>query len=186
MDVVQLLEHHRVVEDGLGMVAFLPDLIAAMSFVGLAKRLESIEQPAASFAGNLLQKAAGGEFLQVAHHGWEIRGGYDRMEMIFHDDPCVELQLLVFPAIVDGADQDVAARGGGEDRKPADDRRSNEVSSVGLVDAINASHGAEGIARQMRVLQALVACDGGSADLEEDRPGWEDGSGKQGATVRER
>jgi len=146
MDVVQLLEHHRVVEDGLGMVAFLPDLITAVGLVGLAKRFQAIKEPAASFAIKLLQETAGGEFLQVAHDSGEVRGGYDGMEVVLHDNPCVELQLLVSSAVVEGADQDVAARGGGEDWKPADDCGGDEVRSVGFVDAIDATHGAGSIA----------------------------------------
>ena len=55
MNVIQFLDHHRIVEDGLGMVTFLPDLIAAVRFVRLAKRLESIQKPTPSLATELFQ-----------------------------------------------------------------------------------------------------------------------------------
>ncbi len=61
MQIVQLLEHHGVVVDGLRMEAFLPDLMPTAGLVSRPIDGEPVEQPVAAFVGQL-GTGAGGHF----------------------------------------------------------------------------------------------------------------------------
>ena len=67
--------------------------------------------------------------------------GEDGVEVVIEDDPGVDLQALVRAAVLEGADEDVAARRRGEDRQPGDDGAGDEVRLALLEDAVTAAHG---------------------------------------------
>ena len=122
------------------MEPLLPHLIAAPRLVRLAKFLQSTEEPMPSFAVELLNKAASREFFKISHHIGERFGGYDCVEMVLHDHPCVQSQLLVSAAVIERAHQDVTTGRGGENRQPADDRGCDKIRSIRIVYSVSATH----------------------------------------------
>ncbi len=66
VEIVQLLEHHFVGNNRLGVESLLPNLVGR-GFVGRAVIAQLIEQPIALFLGQALQDAACREFLEVGH-----------------------------------------------------------------------------------------------------------------------
>jgi hypothetical protein len=75
---------------------------------------------------------AGRELLQIRHDPRQIPGVRrdDRVEMILHDDPRMDTQALLPPAIVERPGEDVAAGRAVEDRKPVHDRGGDEMGSL--------------------------------------------------------
>jgi len=61
--------------------------------------MELVQKPVALLGLQLLQKAAGGMSLEIGEHLREIGGGEDRVQVILQDDPGVDLQALVRPAV---------------------------------------------------------------------------------------
>ncbi len=79
---------------------------------------ELVEQPLAAFGLKLGEDRAGGEGFEVADGIRQLRAGDDGVEVVVEDDPGVEAQSFVLPAVLEGADEDVATRACSLARQP--------------------------------------------------------------------
>jgi len=83
VQILHLLPHHRIVEDGLRMRAFLPDLI----LVGLVRGpvvAELIQQPLAPLRLDLPDKLLGGEALEIAQDRRQVGRSENGVEVVVH------------------------------------------------------------------------------------------------------
>ena len=60
--------------------------------------------------------------------------------MVLEDDPGVDLQAFVRPAVFERVHDDLASTRGSKDGQPADDRGGDEVGYLQLLNAIPAAH----------------------------------------------
>ena len=141
VQVIQLLFHHFIAGVSLRMKSLLPDLMRAFGFMRRTEKAELVQEPLAIFLLQLIEKALRCVALEVGHDAGEVGRGQDGVEMIVEDDPGVDFQTLVFAAVFEGFDDDIAAGFRCENRQPGDNRQGDEMGSVRLVSAIAASHG---------------------------------------------
>lgn len=139
VQVLELLQHGLVAQDGLRVNAFLPDLMLARRLMRGAVGAELVQEPRAALDLELRENLARGELLQITYRLRQVWPGDDGMEVVIEDHPSVEFQAFVLAAVGEGADKDVAAGGGGEDGEPLDDRGGDEVRRVRFVDAVAAA-----------------------------------------------
>ncbi len=75
MQVIQLLLHHFLTRNGLGMKPLLPDLMDTFLFVRRSKKAQLVQQPLAVFGLQLVQNPLGRVSLEIGHHPGEFRAG---------------------------------------------------------------------------------------------------------------
>lgn len=80
------------------------------------------------------------EALEGVERSGKVAAGEDGVEMIVEDDPGVDFQAAMLPAVEEGLYHYVATRRCGEDGQPFDDGAGDEVRSVGLVNPVAAAH----------------------------------------------
>ena len=101
------------------MDAFLPDLMFGSRFAMRGAEVgELVQQPLAAFRLELGEDRAGGEAFEIADGVGQFGAGDDGVEVVVEDDPGVEAQALVLAAVLEGADEDIAAGGCSPARRP--------------------------------------------------------------------
>ena len=140
VDIIDFLVHHLIRIDLLRVNAFLPYLMFLEFLVRSAEIGELIDQPVTLFQFDLGWERMRSETLEMAQGRWQIGAMEDGVKMVFHDDPGVDLELPVFPAMNQGVDENVAAGRRGENREPFNYRGGDEIGGVRLADAIAGSH----------------------------------------------
>ena len=99
VEVLEFLKHDRVARDGLRVHALLPNLMVTRSFVFGPIEPKLVQQPATTIRVQLPQQFVGGEFLKVGDRARQFGPGEDGVEMIIEDNPRVDFQSFVLPAI---------------------------------------------------------------------------------------
>jgi len=140
VQVFELLQHRCITDDGLRVESLLPHLMGALLLMRGATVRELIEQPGARFDFEQFENPARGVALEIRHDLREGGCGEDGVEMVVEDDPGVDLKALVYAAILECRDEDVAARGGGEGGQPGHDGRGDEVGGGGFPGLVAGAH----------------------------------------------
>jgi hypothetical protein len=140
VQIFQFLQHDLVTHDGLRMRAFLPNLMGAFELMCRAKISELIQEPLTSFRFQELQDLMRCMPLEMGDDARKIRRCEDGVKVVIEDNPTMNLQALVRAAILERLNENVAACGGGEDRQPRYDGRSDEMSGAKFIDAVTTSH----------------------------------------------
>ena len=141
MQVVQLLRHHFVAADGLGMHALLPHLMIARFFVCCTIISQLIEQPFAPFGFELFDQSLRRESFQSAKGAGEIGTGKNGVEMVIQNDPSVDLQGLMFAAMEQGLDDDIATGARFKDGQPFDNGRCDKIGAMRFINDVATAHG---------------------------------------------
>jgi hypothetical protein len=109
VNILQLLRHHFITGDFLGMKSLLPYLVQALNLVRSPEILELIQQPFAFLGLQLIQDSLSGVTLEISQDTREVRRGENGVKMVIQDDPGVNFQGFMGAAILEGVDENIAA-----------------------------------------------------------------------------
>lgn len=90
VDVVQLLPHHRFVQNHFGMYALLPELVFAVPFMRVFGRMQALQQALGFLLLQVVDDPAGGVGFEAGNAFVQFRGLGDKVQMVFQDDVAVE------------------------------------------------------------------------------------------------
>ena len=120
VNIIQFLLHHLVTSDFLRMQALLPHLVRAVPLMQRTIISELIEQPFALLHLDLLQQGARRKSLEIRQRIRQVRRGENGMKMIIENDPGVNLQTLMLPAMEQGFNKNIATGRRRKNRQPFD------------------------------------------------------------------
>ena len=125
VDVFELLPHHVVVLDHLGMASLLPKLVSGVRLVFHLVILQVLENGTNISCLEQINDATSRERLEVGDLVAEIVRRRDQMQVILQDYVAVQRKPAVFLQKTPRVEQDLYRLATGEDGGPSDDRASD-------------------------------------------------------------
>ncbi len=138
MRVLELLQHHLVAQDLLGVAAFLPELMSLINFVPQLVKPELLQQSLATGRFQIVENYARGERFESPDLLRQVWALGDPMQVVLHDDESKDLDSALALQEAPGVEDDFDIARLREDGQPGHDGRCHEVGILSFENTITA------------------------------------------------